>query len=104
PARNALAILSLADGKVTTIPAVRSFRLARDNGTWVAYVPEPDSASDSTRTAGGGGRGGRGGAAPGGRRSYGSPLVLRNLATGVEERMTDVLAFAFDDSAKVLAY
>src|SRR5215813_3074830 len=43
--RQTLAIVSLADGKVTTIPGVRSFRLARDNGTWVAYVPEPDSAS-----------------------------------------------------------
>ena len=30
--------------------------------------------------------------------------MLRNLASGAEERLTDVLAFAFDDSAKVLAY
>ena len=43
-------------------------------------------------------------AAAGGRRQFGSPLVLRNLATGAEERLSDVLTFAFDDSAKVLAY
>jgi dipeptidyl aminopeptidase/acylaminoacyl peptidase len=30
--------------------------------------------------------------------------VLRNLATGVEERVSDVLSFAFDDSARSLAY
>ena len=110
--RQSLAIVSLSDGKVTTIAGVRSFRLARDNGTWLAYVAEPDSGvADSSRAgaaapaAGGrGGRGGRGGGGGGNRRQFGSPLVLRNLATGAEEKMSDVLAFAFDDSAKVLAY
>ena len=115
--RQSLAIVSLPDGKVTTIAGVRSFRLARANGTWLAYVPEPDSttpgdssARGAANAAGGGGggrgRGGRGGGggAPSNRRQFGSPLVLRNLATGAEERLTDVLAFAFDDSAKVLAY
>ena len=29
---------------------------------------------------------------------------MRNLATGAEERLGDVLTYAFDDSAKVLAY
>ena len=29
-----MVIVNLADGKTTTIPGVRSFRLARDNGTW----------------------------------------------------------------------
>jgi hypothetical protein len=112
PNRPSLVVVSLPDGKTTTIASVRSFRLARDNGKWVAYVAEPDSASgDSTvRAAGppgaGRGRGGRGGggAAPSGRRQFGAPLVLRALATGAEERIADVLSFAFDDSAKVLAY
>src|SRR6185295_18945803 len=39
--RQSLVIVSLADGKTTTLPGVRSFRLAHDNGTWLAYVPEP---------------------------------------------------------------
>ena len=96
--RTSLVIVSLADGKVTTIPAVRSFRLPRDNGAWLAYVPEPDSAgADSTA------RGSRGPAGAG-RRIYGSPLVLRNLTTGAEERLGDVLMYAFDDSAKVMGY
>jgi dipeptidyl aminopeptidase/acylaminoacyl peptidase len=108
--RQSLAIVSLADGKVTTIPGVRSFRLARENGTWLAYVLGPDSAAGDSTTRGAGaaasGRGGRGarGGAPANRRQFGSPLIVRNLATGVEERLADVLAFAFDDSAKALAY
>jgi hypothetical protein len=107
--RQALAIVSLPDGKVTTLPGVRSFRLPRDNGTWLAYVPEPDSAAggDAPAAASGGGRGGRGGrggGAAGGRRQFGQPLVLRNLSTGAEERLSDVLTYAFDDSAKVMAY
>src|SRR5215831_7874058 len=110
--RQSLVILSLADGKTTTIDAVRSFRLPRDNGTWLAYVAADSAAAgDSSRapvTAAGGGRGGRGGrgggGAPAGRRQFGNALVLRNLATGVEERLADVLTFAFDDSAKVLGY
>ena len=92
--RTGLAIVNLADGKVTAIPAVRSFRLPRDNGTWLAYVPEDSAAADSAR---GPGRGA-------GRRTYGAPLVLRNLASGAEERIADVLSFAFDDSARVLGY
>src|SRR5690242_4448843 len=43
--RQSLAIVSLPDGKVTTIAGVRSFRLPRSNGAWLAYVPEPDSAA-----------------------------------------------------------
>ena len=50
--RQSLAIVSLADGKVTSIPDARSFRLPRESGAWVAYVAEPDSASaDSTARA-----------------------------------------------------
>jgi hypothetical protein len=101
-----LAIVSLADGKVTTVPRVRSFRLPANGGAWLAFVPE-DSATmpDSAAAARGRGAGipadssGRG---P--RRQYGNTLVLRNLATGADERIADVQAFSFDDSAKVLAY
>ena len=101
--RTSLAILNLADGKVTAIPGVRSFRLPRDDGAWLAYVAEPDSTADSTRT---GATPPRAGTPPpsGPRRSYGNPFVLRNLATGAEQRLADVLVYAFDDSAKVLAY
>lgn len=111
--RQSLVIVSLADGKTTTIAGARNARLAKDNGTWLAYTAEGDSASGNgaaptapaAPNAGGrGGRGGRGGGASGNRRQFGSTLVLRNLATGAEEKLNDVLGYAFDDSAKVLAY
>jgi dienelactone hydrolase len=105
--RQSLAIVSLADGKITTIAGARNARLAKDNGTWLAYNADTDSAAGAAAApataAGRGGRGGRGGAG-GVRRQFGSSLVLRNLSTGTEEHLADVLTFAFDDSAKVLAY
>ena len=104
-----IAIVSLADGKVTTIAGGRNFRLAKDNGTWLAYNAAPDTAAGESAgapagAAGRGGRGGRGSGPAGGRRQFGSPLVLRNLGTGAEERIADVLSSQFDDSAKVFAY
>ena len=127
-AGSSLVMVSLVDGRQTTLPNARGLRLPKDNGTWMAYTVVPDSAAraagDSSGrgnvnvpggaapagAAGRGGRAGRGGAggvgaaAPGGRRAYGTTVALRNLDTGVEEKIADVLSFTFDDSAKVLAY
>jgi dipeptidyl aminopeptidase/acylaminoacyl peptidase len=110
-----LVILNLADGKTTNIAGVRSFRLPKDNGKWIVY-----SALDTSRRAAGdsanrggpgaanraGGRPGAGGpgGARGAQRQYGTAIILRNLDTGAEERLNDVLTYTFDDSAKVLAY
>src|SRR5690606_6182524 len=91
--KNALAILSLATGAVTEIERVRSFQLARDGARFVAYQVD----ADTTAAAGAGGaNAARGGAAAraGGaaatdstrpaprRKDNGTPLVLRELATG----------------------
>ncbi|MEP6781615.1 MAG: hypothetical protein ABJC26_17075, partial [Gemmatimonadaceae bacterium] len=118
-------MISLADGKQTVLTGARGLRLPKDNGTWMVYSVAPDSAARAATgdsagrggvgvpggavAAGRGGRGGRGGGAggavgPGGRRAFGTAIVLRNLDTGVEEKIADVLSFTFDDSAKVLAY
>ena len=103
-----LAIVNVADGNVTSVPSVRSFRLPASGGSWLAFVPE-DSAATQDSAAG---RGDRGAAGPatgdsssrGARRQYGNALVLRNLTTGADERIADVQAFFFDDSARVLGY
>ena len=95
--RSDLAIVRLADGNVTRVARVRSFRLPRYRGGWVAYVVSDSATADSSRAAPA--------ARPSGpRRRFGTALVVRNLETGAEERIADVLDFAFDDSAKVLAY
>ena len=114
---NSLVIVTLADGKTQTIAGVRNFRLPKDNGRWLVYSA-PDTSrraagadtanragGAANRPAGGGGRPGAGGpGTPRDRRTYGTAIVLRDLDSGAEQRIDDVLAYTFDDSAKVLAY
>jgi dipeptidyl aminopeptidase/acylaminoacyl peptidase len=117
--KGALVILDLRTGQQTSIPGARAPRLARDRSDWMLYtpdsVPAPRTAGDSsnagrgaTPPAGGrgagGGRGAAGATPTGPRRSYGSTVVLRNMLTGAEEKMTYVASSTFDDSAKVLVY
>jgi dipeptidyl aminopeptidase/acylaminoacyl peptidase len=94
-----LAIVRLADGTVSRVARVRSFRLPRNGGGWVAYAPG-DSAGESGACAAGPSiqRSGP----P--RRRFGSTVVLRSLTSGAETRLADVIDYAFDDSAKTLAY
>ncbi len=124
-----LAIVSLADGRTESVPRVRSFAMPRDAGGWMAYLLEPtdttarrggagrDSSARSTAAPPGSGAPAAGSAAtPGGtprpvadsagarRREYGSTLVVRDLATGAETRIPDVVSYAFGDSARWLAY
>ncbi len=116
--RNNLGLVSLPDGAVTIVPRVRSFRLARDGGKYIAYLLESDSAAPAAGGGGGragGGRGGRGGGAGaaeattgggagGARRDPGFTLVIRELAAGTETKIEDVSAFTMDDAEKWLAY
>jgi dipeptidyl aminopeptidase/acylaminoacyl peptidase len=105
--QNSVVMVSLADGKITPLPNVRSYRLPTASGSWMVYTSTPDSANaDSAGRAGGAGagRGGRGNGTPAQRRTYGNPITLRNLDSGADEVIADVVAYQFDDSAKVLAY
>jgi len=110
--RTSLTVVSLADGKAQVIPRVRSFRLAREGGKYLAYLMEADSAAPGSGGAapaggagGAGARGGRGGAAAGGARSDpAAPLMLRDLTTGTEVKIDDVTSYLFDETEKVLVY
>lgn len=126
--RASLALVTLATGDVRTVPNVKSFAMPRSRGGWLAYLLEPadttgaaarDAAArdSSTGQVGGGGGAVAAAATPGAtprpiadsvprgrRREYGSTLVLVDLATGAEMRVADVLAYAFGDSARHLAY
>ncbi|HEX7123527.1 MAG TPA: prolyl oligopeptidase family serine peptidase [Gemmatimonadaceae bacterium] len=104
---NKVLMVRLSDGQVTELEGAQSYRLPRFSGRWLVYTTERDSAGADSSQGAGAGRGGRGGDSSNAnrpRRSYGNPIVLRNLDTGAEERIPDVLSFTFDDSAKVLAY
>lgn len=121
--RPSLAMVSLADGQVTTVPRVRSFAMPREAGGWIAYLLEPaDSAvraaaagaarDSSARPAGAAAVAAGGAARPiaadsGARRERrppGTTLVVRNLVTGEETRIEDVASYAFADSGRWLAY
>ena len=103
--RSDLAIIRLLDGTVTTLPRVRSFRLPRSSGAWIAYVASDSAAADSAARPGGAPAGGAPGARPAGpRRRFGTQVTLRNMATGAEDKLADVLEYAFDDSARVFVY
>ncbi|MGQ0649877.1 MAG: prolyl oligopeptidase family serine peptidase [Gemmatimonadaceae bacterium] len=98
--RASLGVMTLSDGRVTTVPRVRSFRLARESSAYLAYLLEPDPPRDSSAVRALGDslqRNVR-------RRDYGSTLVIRNLDDGSEERIGDVSAYTLDDSARYLAY
>ncbi|MBC7896325.1 MAG: S9 family peptidase [Cytophagaceae bacterium] len=99
--RASLGLMSLADGRVTTVPRVRSFRLPRESSKYLAYLLEPDPVGRDSSAVG---RLGDSLATRARRREYGSTLVLRNLDEGTEERLADVTTYAFDDSARYLAY
>ena len=122
-ANASLRVVRLADGNVETVKGARSFRVPDANGKWLAYALADSAAAANAgggaggaaggaAGGGGGGRGGRGGGrggaagdnGPGARRTLGTPLMLRNLDSGAEERLADVASYIFDDSATVLAY
>lgn len=120
--RTGLGIMSLADGKVTTVDKVGSFRVPDENSTWLAYYKGVGGTSAGRGGRGAAaGRGGRQGAPPpaaaagegrqGGanatrekRKDPGSDLILRNLATGEETTIPEVTEYDFDAKGAVLAY
>ena len=116
-----LAVVDLSNGQVVSVPRVRSFKLGRESGKWVAYLLEPSDSGAANRAARDSSARTRApqanAATPGGqprpvsdstsrgrRQEFGSTLVLRNLATGAERRINDVTTYVFDDSAKWLGY
>ncbi len=97
--RASLAIISLPEGKVVQVPRVRSFRMARNGGAWMAYLLEADSGTQATPA----GRAPRPDSAEK-RKESGTTLVLRALGTGAEERIDNVTLYAIDDNEKSLSY
>ncbi|WP_409964620.1 alpha/beta hydrolase family protein [Gemmatimonas sp.] len=99
--RSSMGILSVADGSVRLVLNVRSFRLARNGGRYLAYQLEDTTAA--ARPAGAPGQ--NGAPAPAGpRRDYGTTLVLRDLAAGTETRIEGVTSYTFDENEQSLGY
>ena len=99
--RSSMGILSVADGSVRLVLNVRSFRLARNGGKYLAYLLEDTTAA--ARPAGAPGQNGT--PAPAGpRREYGNTLVLRDLAAGTDTRIEGVTNYTFDENEQWLGY
>jgi dipeptidyl aminopeptidase/acylaminoacyl peptidase len=104
---SSLRVINLGTGNIETVSGASSFRVPNDNGKWLAYAMRDSAAGAGGGGNAAGGRGGRGGGAPANaaaRRTYGTPLTLRNLETSANEVIADVSFYTFDDSAKTLAY
>ena len=99
--RSGMGLVRVADGNVTRVSNVRSFRLARNGGKYLAYLLEDTTAA--ARPAGAPAQNGT--PAPSGpRREYGTTLVLRDLAAGTDMRIEGVTNYAFDENEQWLGY
>ncbi len=117
--KDGMVIVDLASGKATTVERVRRFAMPEKAAGYLAYQKEaaPGAGRGAAQPSGNGldedndqqGRGGRGGAAGGGRAGAGRPqfgtdLVLRSLADGMERTFSDVAEFQFTEDGKQLVY
>jgi len=111
--KNALAIVELSSGKITTLDRVTSFTLPREDNGWIAYRPEPpkpaptpkpDEKKPDEDQRPGGGQGRPGGAAPAAAATRGATYVLRQISTGKEEKIEFVDATAWDKFGKLFFY
>jgi dipeptidyl aminopeptidase/acylaminoacyl peptidase len=100
--KNALGIMDLATGQVTKIENVKSYQVPEDGAGFVAILKEAGKSDaptpPATAPAAGANR------PPARRKEYGTELVLRNLANGMERTFADVLEYSFSKDAKSLVY
>ena len=121
-----LGILSVADGRVETIPRVKSFRVPKDAGVYVAWLLEPADSAAAAKGAADSAKPaapalGAVAAAPGGvarpiatdtskkgaakKKDPGSTLVVRGAdASAMPTSISDVASYAFTDDGKWLGY
>ena len=103
--KNGLAIMDLADGTVTRIERVKSFRVPEDAGGFIAYLleagPTPPSAQGDKPAAPAEPQAPRRNAK---KKEYGTDLVLRNTSTGTERKFSDALDFTISKDAKTLVF
>ncbi len=114
--RGGLVIVALASGDVTRIADVKSFQIAAKGGPVVAYLkegkpgeakpaddnaPEAKDAAAPRRTTT---KSGAATGAPAGERTYGTDLVLRDLAAGTERSFAAVTDYTLTRDGRVLLY
>ncbi len=101
--KDSLGILDLTSGEVTRVARLSGFRLPARGTGWLAYQVDRDSAARRDSTARPDSAARRDSTARR-KRDDGYPLVIRNLATGAEQRFPDVSAYAFAENGRRLAF
>lgn len=98
--KDSLGIINLANGAMFNAGPVKSYKLPKEAGGWIAYhlekssekeeneEPEAEEKKDKSSKD----------------KKDGTPLVLRNLASGDESRFDFVTAYAFTEDGNWLAY
>jgi dipeptidyl aminopeptidase/acylaminoacyl peptidase len=122
--KNALGIMDVSSGEVARVERVKSFQVPEDGAGFIAYLmeakpsaspnregaapkenptsPEEVTGVDDSTDAQQPGSARAAGRGP--KKEYGTDLVIRNLTTGTERTIGDVLDFSFSKDAKTLAY
>ena len=101
--KNGLSIMDLANGTVTHVEKIKTFRVPEDAGGFIAYLSEPtpeQKPAEPNPQPSPAPRPGRSSK----KKEYGSELVLRNTSTGVERKFNDVLDFTISKDAKTLVF
>lgn len=116
PPPGRLAIVDLANGHQTVLDSVAGFTVPQESGAWVVFSMTRDSAVSGRDTTA---QFARAAALPGGRPrpvagassstagqkpERGSPMVIRNLVTGVESRVENVSGYVVDPRGTWVAY
>ncbi|MGV3614253.1 MAG: prolyl oligopeptidase family serine peptidase [Fimbriimonas sp.] len=109
--KNSLAIVNLESGQTTTLPRVTSYQLAEEDAGWVVYKPEPPKPEpakpaakpDETKKEEAKKEEPK---KPSKKSDHkaGDAIVLRNLATGEDERIENVVTYRFSKNGKTLVY
>jgi len=102
--KNKLGIMDLSNGKVTVVENVKSFKLPKKAGGWVAYLkespPKVEKKEEKNKEEGEKEEEEK----KEKEKKYGTPLVLRSLKDGSETLFESALDYLFTKNGKSLIY
>jgi dienelactone hydrolase len=107
--KSGMGILDLATGKAVTVDRVKSFTLPEESAGFLAYLleaPEKKAggADEKKEEAKPGEKEGGTGKPKEKKKEPGTDLVIRNLSTGAETRVAEVVEYAWDKAGDRLLY
>ncbi len=118
--KNSLGIMDLSTGQIARVEGVKNFQVPEDGSGFIAYLleakadqkkpdetrnatPSEETTSDATTTQRGSG-GGAQSSRNSKKKEYGTDLVLRDMSTGKQRTLNDVLDYSFSKDAKTLVF